>query len=425
MTSEPPHEAFVWVWLPGATEPVVAGRLEATGDLTDFVYGRSYLARDGAIPLFEPELPLQQGRIPPLPGMSIAGCIADAGPGAWGQRVVMNRILGAAGAEAEPADLSPLTYLLESSSDRTGALDFQASAQTYTARETATADLEQLASAAAMVEAGVPLPPGLDEALLAGSSIGGARPKASLRDGERSLIAKLSAANDPYPVVKGEFAAMRLAAAAGIEVAATSLTRALDRDVLLVERFDRPGGGRRRAVVSALTILGLEPMMARYASYADLADLILERFAAALPALRELFARITFNVLVGNTDDHARNHSAFWDGAQLSLTPAYDICPQRRGGGEASQAMAIRRDGFRLSQVAGCLEAAATFRLTAAEAREIVDHQIETIESQWDDVCELAGLTAVERTYFWKRQFLNPFALEGYSGRRPAQRQRA
>ncbi len=413
-TSDPPREAFVWVWLPGATDPVVAGRLEAVGDLVDFVYGRSYLGRDEAIPLFDPELPLRPGRIPPPPGMPIAGCIADAAPDAWGQRVIMNRVLGAAGRDTDPADLSRLTYLLESGSDRTGALDFQRSSDEYVPREDGVADLEHLLDAATKVEEGVALTPALQQALFAGSSIGGARPKAALRQGGRSLIAKFSARDDPYPVVKGEFAAMTLAHRAGLTVAETRLESVLGRDVLLVERFDRRGNGERRAVVSALTLLELDEMMARYASYIDLADLMLERFADALADLRELFRRMTFNILVGNTDDHARNHAAFWDGSRLELAPAYDICPQLRGGGEASQAMALRRDGFRLSQLTACVEAAPSFRLEETEAREIVDHQIGSIESSWADVCELAELTQIDRDYFWKRQILNPYALQGY-----------
>lgn len=413
-TSDPPKEAFVWIWLPNARGPVVAGRLEVVGELIDFVYGRSYLGREEAIPIFDPELPLRAGPIPPPPGMPVAGCISDAGPDAWGQRMIMNRVLGGAGRDADPADLSLLTYLLESGSDRTGAIDFQRSADEYVPREDDVSDLEQLMDAAGKVEEGVVLAPALRRALFAGSSIGGARPKASLRQAGRSLIAKFSAAADPYPIVKGEFVAMQLAEKAGIAVAKTELETVLGRDVLLVERFDRTEDGRRRGVVSALTLLELHEMMARYASYVDLADLMLERFADALSDLRELFSRMTFNILVGNTDDHARNHAAFWDGSRLSLTPAYDICPQLRSGGEASQAMALRRDGFRLSQVAACIAAAPSFRLTETEARAIVDSQIDSIETDWEDVCDRAELSPVDRDYFWKRQFLNPYALEGY-----------
>ncbi|KRA66171.1 hypothetical protein ASD79_02500 [Caulobacter sp. Root655] len=89
-----------------------------------------------------------------------------------------------------------------------------------------------------------------------------------------------------------------------------------------------------------------------------------------------------FNILSGNTDDHARNHAAFWDGRMLSLTPAYDICPQGRTGGEASQAMLINGNR-RLSQLTICLEAAPQFLLSAEKAREIIDTQLAVIRARW------------------------------------------
>ncbi len=416
MTSEGPQEAYVWNWLPGAPEPVVAGRLDTAGALINFNYGQSYLHREDAIPLYLPELPLVSGQIPPLSGMSIAGCISDAGPDAWGQRVIMNRMLGAQAQDEDPAALSPLTYLLESGSNRIGALDFQASPSEYMSRQAGNATLEDLMRSAERVEKGVPLTPELDTALMHGSSVGGARPKALLEDRDHSLIAKFSSLTDPYSVVKGEYAAMELARLAGLDAARVELEQILGRDVLLIERFDRhPPQDQRLAIVSALTILGLDEMLAGYASYADLAHIIRARFTDARSTLRELFARITFNILVGNTDDHARNHAAFWDGTALTLTPAYDVCPQPRSGGEASQAMIVGADGFRMSQVAGCVDAASNYLLSASDARDIVDHQIDVIKSEWSGVCDRARMTEIERNYFWKRQFLNPYATEGYS----------
>ncbi|MBF6558318.1 MAG: type II toxin-antitoxin system HipA family toxin [Acidimicrobiales bacterium] len=410
MTSEP-SDAYVWVWLPGATEPVVAGRLDHEGEIVTLTYGRSYLESQGAIPLYLPELPLRPGTISPLVG-DMAGCIADAGPDAWGRRVIQNR---RAGSDVDGVtDPSALAYLLESGSDRIGALDFQASATHYVARSLDHPMLEELAQSAERVEQGVPLSPQLDAALLHGSSVGGARPKALLNDGPRRLIAKFSSSTDTHPVVKGEFLAMELARRAGLNVATVELTEAIGKDVLLIDRFDRPASGSRQLMVSALTILELDELSARYASYADLADVIRARFADPIPTLRELFARITFNILTGNTDDHARNHSAFWDGAALRLTPAYDICPQLRSGGEAAQIMAIGKDGYRMSQVAGCVSHSSTYLLSEEEAREIVDYQIAVIESEWADVCEQAALTEVDRAGFWHRQFLNPYAIEGY-----------
>ncbi len=410
MTSEPRH-AFVWVWLPGEAHPVVAGRLDAVGEILTFTYGRSYLARDNAIALYLPELPLGRGEIYPLVG-EVAGCIADAGPDAWGRRVILNRRVGRE--EIDVSELNLLSYLLESGSDRIGALDFQASATEYVARSAGSATLSELVESAERVEQGIPLSPALDEALLHGSSIGGARPKALLSEGARRLIAKFSSTTDPYPVVKGEFVAMELARRAGLQVASAELTHAHGKDVLLIERFDRTPSGGRRIMVSALTVLGLDELGARYASYADLAQAMRARFIRPRDALRELFSRITFNVLVGNNDDHARNHAAFWDGNELTLTPAYDICPQPRAGGETAQIMAIGEDGYRMSQVAGCVARASTYLLSEADARAIVDHQIDVIENQWNEVCDLAALSEVGRAGFWRRQFLNPYSLEGY-----------
>ena len=173
-------------------------------------------------------------------------------------------------------------------------------------------------------------------------------------------------------------------------------------------------------MVSALTILELDERGARYASYADLARSIRMRFTDPRGTLRELFSRIVFNILTGNNDDHARNHAAFWDGTTLALTPAYDVCPQPRAGGETAQLMAIGEDGYRMSQVAGCVARASTYLLSEADAREIVDRQIDTVETHWADVCDEAALTEVDRAAFWRRQFLNRYATEGYT--RPVSR---
>jgi serine/threonine-protein kinase HipA len=211
---------------------------------------------------------------------------------------------------------------------------------------------------------------------------------------------------------------MELGRRAGLNTAHVELTKAMEKRVMLVERFDRvPGSGERRAVVSALTMLGLNELAARWASYAELAQIIRASFTNPAATLRELFARITFNILVGNTDDHARNHAAFWDGQMLTLTPAYDICPQLRSSGRSGQAMIIgdASDDFKESQVAGCVERAYIYQLAKGEAGEIVDRQIEIIRRDWDEVCDQAELPQAERQAFWRRQFLNDYALEGWN----------
>ncbi len=406
-------EAFVWIWLPGHTEPVVAGRLTHDSSNLVFNYGKSYLARQNAMPVYEPELPLKPGTLPLLEGLSMPGCIRDGSPDAWGRRVIINKKLGLAGAKANTAELDELTYMLESGSDRIGALDFQHSATEYVPRMTVNATLEELLESAERVEKGIPLTPELDQALQHGSSIGGARPKALIADEARKYIAKFSSSADLYSLVKAEFIAMRLAKRVGLNVAPVSLTQSAGKDVLLVERFDRKrakNGWERKPMVSALTLLGLDEMMARYASYEVLAEIIRHRFKNASATLRELYSRLVFNILCGNTDDHARNHAAFWDGDMLTLTPAYDICPQGRTGNEASQAMLISGNN-RMSQIASCIEAAPHFLLTPNEATEIAEKQRQIIEESWTIVCDEASLSKVDRKLLWGRQFLNPYAF--------------
>lgn len=408
-----PTEAFVWVWLPGETKPVVAGRLNHSGDRLPFIYGQSYLARKNAIALYAPELPLRRGVLPLTPGLNMPNCIRDAAPDAWGRRVIMNRKFGTRSKDTDAAEIDELTYLLESGSDRIGALDFQLSARTYVAREGATASLEELQRATADVEKGVPLTPDLDNALLHGSSIGGARPKAMIASSDRKFIAKFSSQNDLYNVVKAEFVAMRLAQKAGLAAANVKLERAAGKDVLLIERFDREkadDGWRRHGMVSALTLLELDEMMARYASYEDLATIVRHRFARPKQTLKELYQRLAFNILCGNTDDHARNHAAFWNGRELTLTPAYDICPQARTGGEATQAMLIMGDQ-RASQISLCLKAAPIFLLDVDEATHLVARQITSIKKHWPAICDEAALAEVDRNFLWRRQFLNAFAF--------------
>jgi len=418
MTSKTEKEAFVWIWLPDETEPVVAGRLEADNGNILFNYGKSYLDRIGdskpAIAIYEPELPLKAGVLPLPEGLTMPGCIRDAAPDAWGRRVIINKKLGLKGAGTDTAELDELTYLLESGSDRIGALDFQHSPTEYVPRTANNVSLEELIASAERVEKGVPLTPELDQALFHGSSIGGARPKALIQDQDKKYVAKFSSRTDLYSVVKAEFIAMRLAELAGLNAAIVKLAKAANKDVLLIERFDRvPKGDKwaRKAMVSALTLLRLDDMMARYASYETLSEIVRHRFTDPKHTLKELFSRLVFNILCGNTDDHARNHAAFWDGKALTLTPAYDICPQGRTGNEASQAMLISGNN-NLSQLKTCLETAHNFLLSEGEARETFGNLTAAIEQHWEAVCEEAELNEVDQKLLWRRQFLNPYSTE-------------
>jgi serine/threonine-protein kinase HipA len=406
-------EAYVWIWLPGETSPVVAGKLTLDGQTLIFNYGQSYLERANKISIYNPELPLRAGKLPLLPGLIMPGSIRDGAPDSWGRRVLINKKFGKMSATDE-VELDECMFLLESGSDRIGALDFQLSPSEYKPRSETNVTLEELIASAERVEKGIPLTAELDLALHHGTPIGGARPKALIEDGAKKYIAKFSSTSDIYSVIKAEFIAMRLAELSGLRVAPVTLAQSSHKDVLLIERFDRvrkEAGYLRKPMVSALTLLGLDEMMGHYASYETLCELIRHRFTDPKKTLKELFGRLVFNILVGNTDDHARNHAAFWDGDKLTLTPAYDICPQTRTGNIANQAMFINGKDKR-SQIEICLSAAGHFLLSREQALEIALALTKSIVKHWADVCNQAKVSEVDRNLFAGRQFLNPYVFE-------------
>ncbi len=405
MTSDPyrSRRVFVWTWLPGESTPVVAGAVDRVGaDRLDFTYARSYLDNANAISLYAPELPLRRGLQEPLDGLTVAASLKDATPDSWGERVIGNRI------GSGDAELSVETYMLESGSNRLGALDFQVSPEKYRPRLD-TASLDELYDAAEKVLAGEQLNPAIGDALMNGTAIGGAHPKVLITDASGAeYIAKLSVSSDVHPWIRAEAVAIELARRCGIEVPNARVIKSMGRDVLLIERFDRLPGGRRRHVVSGLTMLGFDALLgARYGSYPEMLDVLREWGRAPQDLGRRLFERIIVNIAIGNNDDHARNHAAFWDGESLELTPAFDLAPQPRSTDTSAQAMAIGRDGGRASQFSVCVAAAADYGLSRVEAKQIVDRIVSTIEEHWCEAADAAGLSEVDRNLLWKRSVLN------------------
>lgn len=193
-------------------------------------------------------------------------------------------------------------------------------------------------------------------------------------------------------MVRLEHLGLLLVQRVGIATVAHERRTVPGRDVLLVEAFDAPAQASGRwHFFSALTALDLHEMEALYASYPDLAD-YLRRFAPdAAAQCRELYRRMLFNILIGNTDDHARNHAVFWDGHDVTLTPAYDICPLPRTGFEASQAMAVGEQG-NYASLANALSSCGRFGLAAETARAMAEDMMARVSAQWADACEMAGL---------------------------------
>lgn len=406
------QEAYVWIFLPGKTNAVVAGKMTEENALYSFRYGQSYLENSMAMPLSPFELPLTSDIFFPTGLNVMPACIRDAGPDAWGRRLI----------DYKYANLhaNELDYLLLSGSNRIGALDFQESSKNYLPRESKNVSLEDLLQVSELVLAEKPIPKALEYALIRGTSVGGARPKALIQHQGKEYIAKFGLTQDTFNPIKAEFIGMQLAKAVGIDVPSVFLQKALHKDILMIERFDRvplAEGMSRKLMLSALSLLKLNEMEARYASYIDLSEIIRQSFKNPKRQMQELYKRLIFNILIGNTDDHARNHSAFWDGQHLELTPAYDICPQSRIGREATQAMAIQGAEGNFSTLNNVLSVCEYFQIDHLKAKEMIEKMIQGIKENWETVCEAAKISLTDKEKLWEKSVLNPFCFQNWDAR--------
>jgi len=409
------REAFVWLYLPGQARPVVCGRvaIQRPGPegIAEFVYGRSYRRRDDAIPLLPHDLRVAQGLQRSRRGLH--GVLRDAAPDAWGRRVLFHR-LQMNESQADAA-LTEIDYLL-SGGDRAGALHFQTTADAFEPpRRPPRVSLDALSEGVLALERNQPLADELLTALEHGTSIGGARPKALIDHESKPCIAKFSSSTDQHPMIALEAAGMALARRCGLEVAATGIIEAGGKEALLIERFDLVSKGTevtRRHFFSALTALDLDEMEARYAGYPLLADYLRRYAGDPIAECRALFERMAFNILIGNTDDHARNHALFWDGTAVSLTPAYDLCIWPRAGGEASQAMDVGQQGKRAT-IANALSECQRFGLSRDDAVQRCRELAECIRDHWTETCRHSGLPETLRDHLMDTAVLAPSALEG------------
>jgi len=416
-------EVDVLAWLPRQSDAVLAGQILHDGDAASYCYDRTYLTLPDATPLFTADLPLSVDRLHPPAPHRVAPTLRDALPDRWGRRVIAVALSKSGQQPLHEDEIDDITLMLQTGSDRIGALDFRRPNTVNSRDGSAPASLGELMALADLVGTGSPLPPSMHHLVAVAASVGGARPKSLFTDTARNrkFIAKFSIADDSYPVVCAEFVAMRLAALAGLNVAPVEIARIGDRDVLLVERFDRirrqEGWWERKHMVSALTWTQADEMSARHITYPQLAGIMDRMCKDPVADKEELFTRIVFNILVGNTDDHARNHAAFWDGRHLALTPAYDILPQRRTTRTANLAMALA-DGSRAAQLANAAAIAPVFGISGPAFRRIRERLVGTIVQHWLDVCDEAGLVQSERAALVGCQLLNEFAFEGM-GRPP------
>jgi serine/threonine-protein kinase HipA len=395
-------ECFVYMTLPGATEPITVGRYELTANRTGvplgrFVYGRSYLARNDAVEIDPIALKLGQQIYQTTLLKGVFGALRDAGPDYWG-RLIIERY-------HKRLQLSELEYLVNSADDRAGALDVGTGPQPPAPRRhfNKTLDLAKLQKIADDILADKKVLKGDEfqqakKLLLINTAMGGARPKAVVEDKDGLWIAKFNRpVADKWNNARVERTMLLLAKACGITVADSKLTAVGGRDVLLLKRFDREkarGGGYYRCrMISALTLLRADEGEQGKWSYMALAEELRRVCAEARKASAELFRRMCFNALISNLDDHPRNHAIIAKERQWKLSRAYDLTPSSPVGiDHRDLAMACGNMG-RYASAQNLLSQCNRFLLERDEAEAIVSEMTTKVEKSWRKVARSQGVS--------------------------------
>ena len=382
-------------------QKIEVGRLHFESDgrrqHSTFIYSSGWLRNPQAFAL-APGLPLGPGPIH-ASGQAdtrdaLPGAFADAAPDSWGRRL-MARTLG--------EGLSEFEYLVRSDDvTRQGALRFLDERMEPLSQMTDSVprrlDIEEIRAIAARYERD-PLGAAEEARILAGAggSLGGARPKANVIDGDQLWIAKFTAVGDTWPVERAEVAILNLGRALGMNTAVAEL--ALPRSegpVALIRRFDRRGEGRI-PYISARTALRVQGVTPSY--YTDIADVIREISVDALADLRELWRRMVFSILVNNTDDHLKNHGFLYvRDNRWRLAPAFDINAQARRQPQMETGISPL-SGFEPS-VEAAVEAAPFFEISQDEARQLARDLADGISTQWQGFFQSQGVRGAAATAY-------------------------
>lgn len=381
----------LYVFAPISGAPKLAGRIDWSDKRGAFRYSPDWLARTDSYPLDPRNLPLREGPVETTLNHGVHGVLADAGPDDWGRKLIEH--------ERGPAAVhDPLEVLRLTNGSGTGALLFSQSRERPAPARAVIADVQltELEQAARTIAAGGRVS---DRALQLvyehGSSLGGARPKALVASEGSQWIAKFARDNDALDIPRLEWACLSLAREAGIAVPEHRLLEVNARSVLLVKRFDRIDQERVH-YLSLHALLSVERMSAAdvtaphgMVSYFGAAALY-RQIGVPDPGPR-LFQRMVFNLLIGNTDDHARNHGLLFRAGQWDMTPAFDLVAI--GGGK--HALGLGLDG-RSATIENALSAVAAFGVTADGAARVVD-QIRTVLGGAESRLRDAGMAPADR----------------------------
>lgn len=325
------------------------------------------------------------------PRSALAGPFADGAPDSWGRGLLR---------KALPGPLTELDYLLAVDDEtRQGALRYLdeggrplARAYPPTPRLSDLDELRRLAGAVA--DDPGRLPSLRDRLLGSASSLGGARPKANVRDRDGGLaIAKFTSDRDTMPVERVEVATLALARAVGVNSASARVELgATDRPVALIRRFDR-ADGERIHYLSARSFIGAGEAADAY--YTDIADALRTHALDAPAQLTELYRRVLFTILVSNNDDHLKNHGLLHaGGGRWTLSPAFDVNPQPDRHRHLETG--ISELSGHAASIEAAVDAAPFFDVERADAIAMLSRMASTIDERWRACCGAAGMTARE-----------------------------
>lgn len=405
MTSERATECYVYITLPGATEAVTAARFTLRIDrrgisIGRFLYGRHYLGRPDCVELDPVELRLARRVCETTRLGGVFGALRDAGPDFWGRRII-ERHLGTTG-------LGELDLLLHSPDDRAGALGFGLGKISPAPRRTfnQTLELAKLQELAHAIMDGRELSTDavtgqVEELLLLGTSMGGARPKAVVEDADGLWLAKFNKPDDRWNHARVEHAMLRLARECGLGAAQSRVVAAGGRDVLLVKRFDRrkTGDGYQRArMVSGLTLLRADETdrTPETWSYVALAEELRRVSAQPQKDAGELFRRMCFNALISNADDHPRNHAILAWERDWRLSPAFDLTPSTPVSIERRDLALVCGDAGRYANAENLLSQHPRFLLGREEAEGLVREMEACVSKRWYDIARSAGVSEAD-----------------------------
>ena len=351
-------------------DPDQQGRLNG-----QFRYHSTYLQQPAAFPLDPLHLPLSEKIFDASrPASGVHGVFEDSLPDSWGRTLMVRRYQLARDQQRAPNLLALL------GGEGLGALAYstQARVDRSAARGIGERNLAELQEQILVYEDN---PEAVDSetALLfqAGSSPGGARPKALIKDKDCSYIAKFASIRDQFDMVALEAATMQLAKSCGVDTAATRCIRCGQRNVLLVKRFDiHPSGGFNH-LVSMQTLLRADGYY--NASYRDMAQVIRHISGAPAADLLKLFKQLVFHLLIGNTDDHLKNFCMLYNGNEYRLSPAFDILPNV---GENREHVLFIHYSCLPPERATLLEEAKHFGIKRVrQAEDIIDFQLDGMKN--------------------------------------------